>query len=211
MSRALTLAALVAVLAAAPAAAAARFVGTVSPVTAAELGRSYRAGCPVGPAELRLLHLSYVGFDGKAHVGTMVVNAAVVDDVLTVFKQLYAERFPIRRMEPVAAFHGSDTASMAADNTSGFNCRYAVTTGPKTWSVHAYGEAIDVNTVENPYVYGGSVLPPAGATYADRARVRPGMAVPGGELVKAFASVGWLWGGRWTGSPDYQHFSKTGG
>src|SRR5476651_475187 len=100
MSRALTLAALIAVLAAAPPAAAARFVGTVSPVTAAQLGNSYRAGCPVGPVQLRLLRLSYVGFDGKAHVGTMVVNIAVVQDVMSVFKQLYAERFPIRRMEP---------------------------------------------------------------------------------------------------------------
>ena len=197
--------------AAAPAIAASRFVGTVSRVTAAQLRYSYRAGCPVGPAQLRLLHVSYVGFDGKAHVGRIVVNAAVVSDVLTVFKQLYAERFPIRRMEPVDVFHGSDNASMAADNTSGFNCRYAVTTGPKVWSVHAYGEAIDVNTVENPYKEGGRILPPAGAAYANRSDVRPGMAVPGGELVKAFASVGWFWGGRWTASPDYQHFSKTGG
>jgi D-alanyl-D-alanine carboxypeptidase-like protein len=195
----------------AAAAASPRFVGTVAPVTAAQLRYSYRPGCPVGPAQLRLLHMSYIGFDGAAHVGAMVVNAAVVHDVLTVFRQLYAERFPIRRMEPVDAFHGSDNASMAADNTSGFNCRYAVTTGPKVWSVHAYGEAIDVNTVENPYREGGSILPPAGAAYADRADVRPGMAVPGGELVKAFASVGWFWGGRWTASPDYQHFSKTGG
>ena len=211
MSRALTLAGLIAVCAVSPAAAASRFVGTSSLVTAAELGSSYRAGCPVGPAQLRLLHVSFVGFDGATHVGTLVVNVAVVHDVLAVFKQLYAERFPIRRMEQIAAFHGSDTASMAADNTSGFNCRYAVTTGPKAWSAHAYGEAIDVNTIENPYKEAGKILPPAGAAYADRARVRPGMAVPGGRLVKAFASVGWLWGGRWTGSPDYQHFSKTGG
>jgi hypothetical protein len=211
MSRALTLAALVAVCVAAPVGAATGFVGTVSRVTGAQLRYSYRPGCPVGPSQLRLLHVSYIGFDGASHVGRIVVNAAVVNDVLTVFKQLYAERFPIRRMEPVDAFHGSDNASMAADNTSGFNCRYAVTTGPKVWSVHAYGEAIDVNTVENPYKEGGQILPPAGAAYADRADVRPGMAVPGGELVKAFASVGWFWGGRWTASPDYQHFSKTGG
>jgi hypothetical protein len=139
------------------------------------------------------------------------VNAAVVPEVLTVFKQLYAERFPIRRMEQIAAFHGSDTASMAVDNTSGFNCRYAVTTGPKAWSAHAYGEAIDVNTIENPYKEDGKILPPAGAAYADRSHFQAGMAVPDGQLVRAFASVGWLWGGRWTGSPDYQHFSKTGG
>jgi hypothetical protein len=191
--------------------ARAPFVSTVSRVTAAELHDSYRAGCPVGPSQLRLVQVSYRGFDGAAHRGSIVVNQAVVKDVVAVFRKLYAGRFPIRKLEPIDAFRGSDDASMAADNTSGFNCRYAVTTGPKQWSVHAYGEAIDVNPVENPYYEGGRVLPPAGAAYAARASARPGMAVAGGELVKAFASVGWLWGGRWTGSPDYQHFSKTGG
>jgi hypothetical protein len=211
MSRVLTLVALLAACLAATAAAEPRFVGTSARVTAAELGASYHPGCPVGPSQLRLLHVSSIGFDGAAHVGTIVVNVAVVHDVLTVFRRLYAERFPIRRMEQIAAFHGSDTASMAVDNTSGFNCRYAVTTGPKAWSAHAYGEAIDVNTVENPYEEGGKILPPAGAAYANRSHVRPGMAVAGGKLVAAFAAVGWLWGGRWAGSPDYQHFSKTGG
>jgi hypothetical protein len=35
------------------------------------------------------------------------------------------------------------------------------------------------------------------------------MAVPGGVLVRAFAGVGWGWGGRWS-DPDYQHFSANG-
>jgi hypothetical protein len=76
--------------------------------------------------------------------------------------------------------------------------------------MHAYGDAIDVNTFENPYVEGGRVRPAAARAYADRTRVRPGMAVPGGVLVRAFARVGWGWGGRWSGSPDYQHFSTNG-
>jgi hypothetical protein len=100
---------------------------------------------------------------------------------------------------------------MAADNTTGFNCRYAVAAGPKRWSVHAYGKAIDVNTIENPYLDRGRVLPPAGRSYVDRSRYRRGMAMPSGVLVQAFASVGWFWGGRWTASPDWQHFSRTGG
>lgn len=154
------------------------------------------------------MHVRYRGFDGGAHVGVLVVNRRVAPDVATVFRRLYAARFPIRRMTPVAAFHGSDDASMAADNTSGFNCRRAV--GGTGWSEHAYGTAIDVNPVENPYVLGGRVLPPAGRAYRDRVRVRPGMAVPGGVLVRAFASVGWKWGGRWASSPDYQHFSVSG-
>ncbi len=141
----------------------------------------------------------------------MVVNATVTSAVLRVFSQLFAEHFPIHGMQPEDAYGGQDPASMAADNTSGFNCRYAVAPGPPSWSVHAYGEAIDVNPVENPYLEGGVVQPTAGASYLNRSDVRPGMAVPGGQLVNAFAAVGWLWGGRWTTSPDYQHFSATGG
>jgi hypothetical protein len=184
---------------------------TAHAVTAAELGASWRPGCPVGPPALRTLTVSFVGFDGRAHTGSIVVNKSVVGDVETIFRRLYVARFPIHHLEPVARYGGSDNRSMAADNTSAFNCRYAVTTGPKVWSVHAYGEAIDVNTVENPYLEGGHVLPPAGGAFVDRSRYRKGMAVAGGVLVRAFASVGWFWGGRWTASPDWQHFSKTGG
>ena len=187
------------------------FVARVSAVTRSQLRYSYRPGCPVGPAQLRSLRVRYFGFDNRAHVGVLIVNASVTRAVVTVFRELYAARFPIRRMEPVEAFRGSDDRSMAADNTSAFNCRYAVAPGAKHWSVHAYGEAIDVNTVENPYVEGGLVRPAAGRRFLDRENVRPGMAVPNRVLVKAFLSVGWKWGGRWTSSPDYQHFSATGG
>jgi hypothetical protein len=187
------------------------FRSAVAPVSKAELGRSYHRGCPVGYAELRLLRLSHWGFDGRTHTGSLVVRRSAVRDLRTVFARLYAKRFPIRRMQPIARYRGSDNASMAADNTSAFNCRYAVAPGPRRWSAHAYGDAIDVNPVENPYVLGGRARPPSGASYIDRAKVRPGMAVRGGVLTRAFAAVGWQWGGRWYGSPDYQHFSATGG
>jgi hypothetical protein len=155
--------------------------------------------------------VTYWGFDDQAHIGAMVVNATVTANVITVFRTLFDQRFPIKEMVPMAAYAGSDNAAAAADDTSGFNCRFAVAPGPPQWSAHAYGEAIDVNDVQNPYLEGGTVIPPAGAGYLDRAVVRLGMAVPGGLLVSAFASVGWQWGGRWTSSPDYQHFSATGG
>jgi len=187
------------------------FAARVERVTAADLGASWHPGCPVAPTRLRLVRLRYFGFDGRPHLGAVVVNASVVRDVSRVFATLYTERFPVRRMEPISAYDGSDDRSMAADNTSGFNCRYAVAPGPRKWSVHAYGEAVDVNPVENPYVVGGAVLPKAGRSYLDRTSVRPGMAVTGGTLVQAFARAGWSWGGRWAGSPDYQHFSSTGG
>jgi hypothetical protein len=187
------------------------FQATVAPVTVAQLGRSWHPGCPVGPARLRRLTVSFVGFDARPHTGELVAASTVTAKLTTVFRRLYAARFPIRSMRPVSAFGGSDDRSAAADNTSAFNCRLAVASGPKRWSAHAYGEAIDVNDVENPYVLGSRVIPPAGRPFLDRANGRPGMALPGGVLVRAFASVGWLWGGRWASSPDWQHFSASGG
>jgi hypothetical protein len=180
-------------------------------VSAAQLGKTWHAGCPVDPSQLRLLGLSYWGFDNRPHVGTMVVNDSVAAAVIRVFSALYTAHFPLREMIPEAAYGGNDNAAAAADDTSGFNCRYAVAPGPPQWSVHAFGEAIDVNDVQNPYLDGTTIIPPSGIAYEDRSDVRPGMAVAGGTLVDAFASVGWLWGGRWSGSPDYQHFSSTGG
>jgi hypothetical protein len=185
--------------------------GTITPITRAELGASWHPGCPVAPSQLRRVTVPYWGFDGATHTGALVVNAAVAGRVGSIFERLYRARFPIRRIVPIAAYGGSDDRSMAADNTSAFNCRYAVASGPKRWSVHAYGEAIDVNPVENPYLVGGKVLPPAGRRHVERTVARPGMAVPGGALVTAFAAAGWQWGGRWTASPDWQHFSATGG
>jgi hypothetical protein len=193
------------------AAAVPPFSATISgPLSPADVPFTWRPGCPVPPSSLREVKLAFVGFDGRSHTGKMIVNAAVTEDVIKVFRTLYHARFPIRRMDPVDAFQGSDAKSMASDNTSGFNCRYAVANGPPTWSMHAYGEAIDVNTVENPYFEPGhSVQPPAGSAFADRTDHRPGMAYPGGALVEAFAAIGWGWGGYWTG-PDYQHFSTNG-
>ena len=129
--------------------------------------------------------------------------------VLGVFRKLYTARFPIRRMVPVDAYGGSDFRSIEADNTSAFNCRFV--DGTHRWSEHAYGRAIDVNPIENPYVSGGRTSHRASVQYLDRSRRRPGMAHEGGALVRAFAAIGWGWGGRWTSVKDYQHFSASGG
>lgn len=187
------------------------FAYSVSRVTAADLPHSWHRGCPVAPAQLRRLRVTYWGFDRRAHTGTLVVNAGAVRPLTRVFSRLYANRFPIRRMRQIDAYGGNDEWSLAADNTAAFNCRFAVASGPKRWSAHAYGFAIDVNPVQNPYLLSGRVHPRAGRAYLDRSRVRRGMAVRGGLLVTAFASIGWQWGGLWAGSPDYQHFSATGG
>jgi D-alanyl-D-alanine carboxypeptidase len=184
------------------------FSAQVGPPRWIDIRSTWRAGCPVHHSELRVLRLSYWGFDGRLHVGRLVVHRRVTRDVVTVFRHLFTARFPIRRMVPVSAFGGSDDASMAADNTSGFNCRFV--SGTRRWSMHAYGLAIDVNPVENPYVSGDRVRPPAGRRYLRRTTARAGMAVEGRVLVRAFDAVGWHWGGRWSSSSDYQHFSTNG-
>jgi hypothetical protein len=187
------------------------FAHSVSPVTRAGLPHSWHSGCPVAPSALRRVRLSYWSFDGQARTGTLIVNESAVGDVVVVFRRLYGARFPLRRMRSIDAYGGNDERSLAADNTAAFNCRYVVGPGPRRWSQHAYGLAIDVNPVENPYLEGGRVHPRSGRAYLNRSKLRPGMAVRGGVLVRAFAAVGWQWGGRWAGTPDYQHFSSTGG
>jgi hypothetical protein len=169
------------------------------------------ATCPVSPSQLRTLSIDYWGFDNQQHTGTLVVNARVADAMTRVFASLLQQRFPIRRMDPIDVFGGDDEKSLEADNTAAYNCRRVVGPGPPRWSTHAYGLAIDVNPVENPYLESGHVHPAAGREYLTRSPYRPGMAVDGGVLVKAFESIGWKWGGRWASTPDYQHFSSTGG
>ena len=171
-------------------------------------GVSWRPGCPVHLRDLRLLTVSHWRFDGRSRQGRLVVHRDVARELLAVFRDLHAARFPIRRMVPVDAYGGSDFRSIEADNTSAFNCRYVEGTG--RWSEHAYGRALDVNPIENPFVSGGRTSHPASVPYLDRSRRRPGMAVEGGALVRAFDAIGWGWGGRWTSVSDYQHFSGSG-
>ena len=157
-------------------------------------GVSWHPGCPVGLSDLRLITLAYRGFDGRDHTGRLIANRDAAAVLVAVFRRLYA---------------GDDFRSIEADNTSSFNCRAA--TGSTRWSNHAYGRAIDVNPIENPYVSGGTTSHSASRPYLDRARHLRGTAYEGGVLVEAFRSLGWGWGGSWSGSVrDYQHFSFNG-
>jgi hypothetical protein len=178
-------------------------------VSAAQLPASWRSGCPVGPDRLRLLSLPYIGFDGVPHTGQMVVHADVAAPVIGVFQKLYAARFPIRRMVLIDAYGGSDDASVYADNTSAFNCR--AVTGGSSWSEHAYGKAIDIDPLENPYVYrDGHVMDAHSVPYTNRARSAPGVIHAGDVVTNAFATIGWGWGGNFSSTKDYQHFSANG-
>jgi hypothetical protein len=171
-------------------------------------GVSWRPACPVALRDLRVLTLTRWGFDRRAHTGRLIVHREVAREVVAAFRELYASRFPIRRMQLIDAYGGSDVRSIEADNTSAFNCRYV--DGTTRWSNHAYGRAIDINPIENPYVSAGTTSHAASRPYLDRARRRPGMAYEGGALVRAFDRIGWGWGGRWSGTKDYQHFSASG-
>ena len=164
---------------------------------------------PVAPSALRLITVTYRGFDHKVHTGQLVVNAAVTGKLILVFRTLFTMGYPIRRMVPVDAYHGSDFASIQADNTSAFNCRDA--TGSSSWSEHAYGLAVDLDPCENPYVAAdGYEAHPRCRVYVDRSLHDPGIIHAGDKVVRAFASVGWGWGGTWQGARDYQHFSANG-
>ncbi|MFI6324631.1 M15 family metallopeptidase [Nonomuraea sp. NPDC050556] len=186
------------------------FTSKVSKVDRDELPYSWKPGCPVPVADLRKITLTYWGFDDKAHTGELVVRETVTDDIVTVFEKLYGWRWPIRRMELVDAYKGDDYDSIDADNTSAFNCRAA--TGSTNWSKHAYGEAIDVNPRENPYVTAdGGTAHKNAREYDTRPLDKPGVINAGDRVVKAFAKEGWEWGGDWSGTKDYQHFSKGGG
>jgi len=189
------------------------FKGSITPITPAlarqMTGVSWHPGCPVSLRDLRVVTATHHGFDGRDGVGRVIVNRDVATETLSVLRRLYAEGFPIRRMVPVDAYGGSDFRSIEADNTSAFNCRYV--DGTTRYSEHAYGRAIDVNPIENPYVgSSGGTAHAASRTYIRRAPFRPGMAAEGHALVQAFDGIGWGWGGRWVGAKDYQHFSASG-
>jgi hypothetical protein len=171
-------------------------------------GSSWHEGCPVGLGALRLVRLTYVGFDGEPHRGRLVVHRRWAGGIVEVFGRLYAGGFAIRRIRLVDRYGADDRESMRHDNTSAFNCRYVA--GTTTWSQHAYGRAIDINPVENPYVDGARVSPARGRRYLDRSNVRPGMVVERDLVWRAFRRIGWEWGGTWTSAQDYQHFSATG-
>lgn len=180
----------------------------VQPVTAAELGATWRPGCPVGPEQLRRVELDFVGFDGRTRRGALVVHQDLVSDVIAIFGELARQRYPIAKMQTVEKYRdAADELSMEDNNTSAFNCRPLP--GGAGWSLHAYGRAVDLNPLLNPYVDRTGRLEPATATaYLNRARTDPGMLHAGDPAVLAFTDRGWAWGGDWRNPIDYQHFEK---
>lgn len=187
-----------------------RFHATVQAVPAGVLARSsWTKACPVAASDLRYLTVGFRGFDGRAHTGELLVNARAADDLVAVFGKLFAANFPIERMRISSAADMDAPPTGDGNTTEAFACRPV--RGNKAWSQHAYGLAVDVNPFQNPYHKGRVVLPELATAYLDRAKGRPGMVRPRGPVVRAFAAVGWKWGGDYRSLKDYMHFSATGG
>jgi D-alanyl-D-alanine carboxypeptidase-like protein len=175
-------------------------------VTAADIPRTYRSGCPVAPSQLRRLTLTHWGFDGRLHRGELILRSGAVQTQIAVWNAAIMNRFLVRGMHRVDIYGGSDIRSMEADNTSAFNCR-TVTGNPYALSPHSYGYAIDINTVENPYkAVNGVWYPKNGLSYRNRSVVRPGMLFTGSTPTRALVGRGYQWGATWR-NPDYQHFA----
>ncbi len=188
-------------------------IQTIGPTLRRELiGRNWHPGCPVPIEDLRVVTVDYWNFDGVVRSGPLVVNASVAADVRWVFGQLFDARFRISKIALPARYRPHHPIDWLAtgDVTAAFNCR-PVTGDPGVLSQHAYGLAIDINPLENPYVRGdGTVLRRAAAPFRDRSRNKRGMIHPGDVVVRSFAAIGWGWGGDWHSLKDYMHFSSTG-
>ncbi len=149
--------------------------------------------------------MNHWDYDGNIASGELVVNAEHANDVVQVFSRLFDARFPIERMELVDNFGGDDDLSMVANNTSAFNCRTVA--GTNTLSDHAFGAAIDINPLVNPFVTSRGIFPPEGEAFVDRSVQVQGGIYRGDAVTRAFAEIGWEWGGDWVNSKDWQHFS----
>ena len=169
---------------------------------------TWQPNCPVAPGDLAWIRLTYWGFDGRRHSGEMLVNGSVGDGLVEVFRKLYRVRFPIESMG-IARLEDLDAPPTGDGNVTGsFACRPI--RGGTEFSQHAHGLAVDLNPFQNPYRSGDVVLPELASAYLERDWLRPGMITPDGAAVRAFASIGWEWGGDWSSLKDYQHFSLTG-
>ena len=175
----------------------------------------WHQGCPVPLSDLRLLTVSHRGFGGLPHTGQLVVAKSAARPLARVFRRLYRLHFPIRHLRFADAYGPRRDRPPDGDVSGSFECRQAVPSpctggnGTGSWSMHAYGLAVDLNPRENPYVGCGQSRDPAARRYRDRSRHRRGMVTP--RVVAAFRSIGWGWGGSWTGdTKDYMHFSSSG-
>jgi len=165
---------------------------------------TWRPGCPVGRKDLRSLTIGYIDFTGKAQRGTIIAHRDSVDDLSTIFTDLYQARFPVARMEPVENYGGDVLRSLRANNTSAFNCRKpGQINAPVSDSPHANGRAIDINPVQNPWRDPRCKCWEPRAKFA-KVKSGPGVIRQGTLPVRLFQEQGWIWQN--IKVADYMHF-----
>lgn len=169
-------------------------------------GISYREGCPVTREQLRYVRVLHWGFDGATHVGELICNKSTAQDMVDIFLRLYWEEYLIEKMLLVDHYGGDDEASMEDNNTSCFN--YRPVSGTSTLSRHAYGLAIDINPLYNPYITSSGYEPANAGDYVDRSKDTPYKITSTDDCYLEFESHGFAWGGWWKNVKDYQHFEK---
>lgn len=183
---------------------------TAEPISDAVFSRmegiSFGPDCTTPREDLRYLRLLHRGFDGRTHVGELVCHAAVAEDLLEVFRLLYEAGYPIEKMHLIDDYGGDDEASMADNNSSGFNFRTVA--GKAELSNHATGRAIDINPLYNPYITPQCCAPEAGIPYQDRSRAFAYKIDEDDLCYRLLTERGFEWGGHWSHAKDYQHFQR---
>lgn len=186
-------------------------------------GKVMRAEC--SGVSLRRVEVPYIDMNGVQREGSIDVASTIAEDVAEIFDALYEMQFPIHSVTPLEELTREkipfdraqllDDISMAANNTSSFNCRASVGPDGKPTgrlSDHAHAKAIDINPVQNPFVvHAADVMPPAGKDFiSPEATSSPGVirreSEIGAQVIKLFADRGWQWGGDFTNTKDFQHF-----
>ena len=171
------------------------------------IGKSYPEDCEIDIDDLRYLIIPHYDGNGYIKIGELVCNKDVADEFIYLFKELFKNKYPIERMVLVDEYDGDDKKSMAANNTSAFN--YRVISDTDKLSRHAYGMAIDINPLYNPYVKGEYVSPETGKQFVDRNKSFK-YKIDSNDLTYQILhdKFGFTWGGDWEKCKDYQHYEK---
>ena len=169
-------------------------------------GKTYKENSEIDLDDLSYLKIRYLDFQHNIADGEMIVHKTLAKEVLEIFEMLFEAEYEIEKIRLCDEYDGDDERSMADNNSSAFNYRNVA--GTQELSLHALGRAIDINPLYNPYIVGEKISPANAVKYADRSVKFPHRIDHHDLAYKVFASKGWLWGGDWTNSKDYQHFYK---
>lgn len=167
-------------------------------------GKSYVENEFVKREHLKFINVTYYDFDGQRQYGELIAHEKIAKDLLEIFEILYDAKYPIYSIDLIDTYNGDDEASMAANNSHAFNFRTIA--GSNYLSNHAYGLAIDINPLNNPYIKNNFITPEGSDTFLDRSNYQQGMILKDDICYEAFVSRGWQWGGDWVSLKDYQHF-----